>query len=114
MTYAKTNIFEARHQQVAEWAKALAHPARLAILEYLAGAGTCVSGDITRTLPLSRTTASQHLQALKKAGLIKGEISGANVCYCIDTENFAAARAALAAFLTGVAEQPPAPNCDAC
>lgn len=83
MTYSKTDLFEADLQQIAEIAKVMSHPARLAILRYLSKCNTCISGDITNEIPLSRTTVSQHLQELKKVGLIKGEIDGLKINYCL-------------------------------
>ncbi|MBD2768426.1 winged helix-turn-helix transcriptional regulator [Hymenobacter sp. BT664] len=85
MTYAKTTAFTAEQQQLARVAKALAHPARVAIIQLLASKTTCISGDIAAELPLSRTTVSQHLQELKALGLIRGEIDGLTVCYCLNT-----------------------------
>lgn len=87
MTYHKTSLFDADLQDIASIAKTLSHPARLAILRYLASSDTCISGDISDEIPLSRTTVSQHLQELKRAGLIHGEIEGTKVCYCICKEN---------------------------
>ncbi|UYZ62497.1 ArsR/SmtB family transcription factor [Hymenobacter weizhouensis] len=86
MTYAKTTVFTEEQQQLARVAKALAHPARVAIIQLLASKTTCISGDIAAELPLSRTTVSQHLQELKALGLIRGEIDGLTVCYCLNTE----------------------------
>jgi len=86
MTSPKLELFPAEQQSTAALFKALAHPARLAILKYLAESKICMSGDITRELPLSRTTVSQHLSELKDAGLIKGEISGSKVNYCLNPE----------------------------
>jgi predicted transcriptional regulator len=88
MTYAKLTGFTEGQQQLARLAKALAHPARVAIIELLAARQTCISGDIAAELPLSRTTVSQHLQELKAVGLIKGDIDGLTVCYCLNTELF--------------------------
>ncbi len=85
MTYAKNEVFTPELQQLAAFAKTLAHPARLAILDYLAEQNQCVSGDITEEIPLSRTTVSQHLQELKSAGLIKGTVSGTRIYYCLQT-----------------------------
>ncbi|MDO7844841.1 metalloregulator ArsR/SmtB family transcription factor [Hymenobacter sp. M29] len=85
MTYAKTAAFTAGQQQLARVAKALAHPARVAIIQLLASKKTCISGDIAAELPLSRTTVSQHLQELKALDLIRGEIDGLTVCYCLNT-----------------------------
>ena len=86
MTYAKTSAFTEKQQQLARVAKALAHPARIAIIQLLASKKTCISGDIAAELPLSRTTVSQHLQELKALDLIRGEIDGLTVCYCLNTE----------------------------
>ncbi|TVT43028.1 winged helix-turn-helix transcriptional regulator [Hymenobacter setariae] len=86
MTYAKTTVFTDEQQQLARVAKALAHPARVAIIQLLASKTTCISGDIAAELPLSRTTVSQHLQELKALDLIRGEIDGLTVCYCLNTE----------------------------
>jgi ArsR family transcriptional regulator len=86
MTYAKTSSFTEEQQQLARVAKALAHPARVAIIQLLASKTTCISGDIAAELPLSRTTVSQHLQELKALDLIRGEIDGLTVCYCLNTE----------------------------
>jgi len=86
MTYAKVAAFTEQQQQLARVAKALAHPARVAIIQLLASKKTCISGDIAAELPLSRTTVSQHLQELKALDLIRGEIDGVTVCYCLNTE----------------------------
>lgn len=83
MTYKKTELFDKDLQRIAEIAKVMSHPARLAILRYLANCKTCISGDITNEIPLSRTTVSQHLQELKRVGLIHGEIDGLKVNYCL-------------------------------
>jgi DNA-binding transcriptional ArsR family regulator len=82
--YAKTELFDADLQTRAELFKALAHPARLAILRYLAETRTCITGDFSDELPLSRTTVSQHLKELKDAGLIMGTIEGVKTCYCLN------------------------------
>jgi len=82
----KTELFNSELQNLAELAKVLSHPARLAILKHLAECKTCISGDITDAIPLSRTTVSQHLQELKKSGFIQGEIEGVKIHYCLDNE----------------------------
>lgn len=82
----KKEIFSRNLQDVAGIARVLSHPARLAILQYLADCNVCVSGDISREIPLSRTTVSQHLKELKNCGLIQGEIEGTRVHYCINAE----------------------------
>lgn len=86
--YAKLEEFTTAQQELARYSKLLAHPARIAILEYLARENKCISGDISNELPLSRTTVSQHLQELKNNELIKGEINGVTVCYCINWKTY--------------------------
>ncbi|MCB2408116.1 ArsR/SmtB family transcription factor [Hymenobacter lucidus] len=86
MTYAKTADFTPTQQELARLAKALAHPARIAIIQLLAAKKSCISGDIAAELPLSRTTVSQHLQELKALDLIRGDIDGLTVCYCLNVE----------------------------
>jgi ArsR family transcriptional regulator, arsenate/arsenite/antimonite-responsive transcriptional repressor len=102
MGLSKTSSFGARENRLADLAKALAHPARIAILEFLARQDACVCGDIVDHLPLSQSTVSQHLAELKRVGLIKGEIDGPRVCYCIDKGAWDEARHAIAEFLTSV------------
>lgn len=85
MAYSKAKQFSEAEIEIAKIAKALAHPARIAILQFLANCKTCICGDIVSELPLSQSTVSQHLKELKKVGLIKGEIDGSRVCYCLDT-----------------------------
>lgn len=84
MGITKTAGFTKADIETAELAKALAHPARIAILKHLIAAKSCICGDIVDELPLSQSTVSQHLKELKEAGIIKGNISGTSVCYCID------------------------------
>jgi ArsR family transcriptional regulator len=72
--------------ELARLAKALGHPARVAIVRMLLGGGECVCGDIVSRLPLAQATVSQHLKVLKEAGLIRGEIDAPRVCYCINPE----------------------------
>ncbi|HKI44319.1 MAG TPA: metalloregulator ArsR/SmtB family transcription factor [Balneolales bacterium] len=86
MAVTKASLFEEKDIQLADWAKALAHPARIAILNVLARRCTCLCGDITGELPLAQSTISQHLKVLKEAGLIQGEIDGVKVCYCLNPE----------------------------
>lgn len=86
MVQSKTALFSAGQQECAVYFKALAHPARLAILEYLAETKSCITGDISDVLPLGRTTVNQHLNELKKAGLIQGKIDGVKTNYCLNPE----------------------------
>jgi predicted transcriptional regulator len=84
MGATKTDLFTKQQNDIALMAKALAHPARIAILQYLVKKNACVCGDLVDELGLAQATTSQHLKELKSAGLIQGNIEGASVCYCID------------------------------
>ena len=86
MGSSRTEEFKLKDIRVAKYAKALAHPARIAILNLLIKKKACICGNIVDELPLSQSTVSQHLKELKQAGLIKGDIDGASVCYCIDAK----------------------------
>jgi len=84
MGASKAEYFTDRQNSTATMFKALGHPARIAILEYLLKVDDCICGDIVNELPLAQPTISQHLRELKGAGLIKGNIDGNAICYCID------------------------------
>ncbi|SEW45105.1 transcriptional regulator, ArsR family [Chitinophaga sp. YR573] len=84
MGASKTDLFTKQQNDIALMAKALAHPARIAILQYLVRKNACVCGDLVEELGLAQATTSQHLKELKSAGIIQGNIEGASVCYCID------------------------------
>ena len=84
MGATKTEHFTDKQNAIAILAKALGHPARVAIVEYLVKVDACICGDIVNELPLAQPTISQHLKELKNAGLIKGNIEGNAICYCID------------------------------
>ena len=84
MGATKTEHFTDEQNQLATIAKALGHPARIAIIEYLMKVNECICGDIVNELPLAQPTVSQHLKELKNAGIIKGNIEGNSICYCID------------------------------
>lgn len=86
--YAKTVEFDTDLQALAQAAKLLSHPARIAIIKLLAEKTTCISGDIANELPLSRATVCQHLQELKNVDLIRGEVSGLKVNYCLNVEKW--------------------------
>jgi len=104
MGLSKTEEFTKNQNEIALIAKALGHPARIAILQYLSEQKSCVCGDIVEELPLSQSTVSQHLKELKKAGLIKGEIEGPSVCYCIDPKALLKAKKLLGDLLHEVHE----------
>ncbi len=89
MGLTKTADFTAQQNDIAVIAKALGHPARIAIIEYLLRVDTCICGDIVNELPLAQATVSQHLKELKNADLIKGNIEGTAICYCINKETLA-------------------------
>ena len=84
MGASKTEHFTETQNQIATMTKALGHPARIAIMEFLMKVDSCICGDIVNQLPLAQPTVSQHLRELKNAGLIKGNIEGTAICYCID------------------------------
>lgn len=84
MGLTKTEEFTLEQNELAALAKAIAHPARIAILQFLVQRKSCMCGDIVEELPLSQSTVSQHLQELKKVGLIQGSIDGPRICYCIE------------------------------
>jgi ArsR family transcriptional regulator len=88
MGLAKSEIFTAEQNEIANFAKAFGHPARVAILQHLFKINTCICGDLVHEIGLAQATISQHLKELKHLGLIKGTIDGTSVCYCIDTENW--------------------------
>lgn len=96
MGATKLNSYSKQETALSNYAKALGHPARIAILNLLIKKKTCICGDIVDELPLSQSTVSQHLKELKKAGLIKGEIEGVSVCYCIDEFEWGKAKILLA------------------
>jgi len=84
MGASKTEHFTDKQNEIASLAKALGHPARIAIIEYLLKVDDCICGDIVNELPLAQATVSQHLKELKSSGLIKGSIEGNAICYCIN------------------------------
>lgn len=100
MGASKTEHFTDQQNRIAVLAKALGHPARVAIMEYLMSVDTCICGDIVNELPLAQPTVSQHLKELKNAGLIKGSIEGNAICYCIDNK----ALQTLQSYFAGIAE----------
>ena len=106
MGLTKTENFTQRQNQLAAFAKALGHPARVAIVEYLLQHDTCICGDLVDELPLSQSTVSQHLKELKQVGIIKGEIEGVRVCYCIDPIVWTLAKEMLTGLLSGQAGKP--------
>ena len=96
MGTTKSDKFSHQQNSLAQITKALGHPARIAIIQYLIKAQSCICGDIVDELPLSQSTVSQHLKELKASGLIKGTVEGPSVCYCINSEVWNRAKEELA------------------
>ena len=107
MATARTEEFTVRDNRVAKYAKALSHPARVAILRLLLKKQSCICSEIVDELPLSQSTVSQHLKELKEAGLIKGDIDGPRTCYCVDEAEWAQASKQMAEFLNLTAAKKP-------
>ena len=101
MGLTKAELFTERQKRIAQLTKTLGHPARIAILMYLMKKNACVCGDIVGKIPLAQSTISQHLKALKQAGIIQGEISGTKTCYCIDPTVWQEMRTVLNTFFSG-------------
>lgn len=91
MGITKTIDYTKTELHIAKYAKALAHPARIAIIQLLLKKQSCICGDIVDELPISQSTVSQHLKELKEVGLIKGQIDGTSVCYCVDEKEWSKA-----------------------
>lgn len=89
MGASKSDSFSVEHNEIASLFKALSHPARIAIVEYLLTVDSCICGDIVNELPLAQPTISQHLKELKNANIIKGNIEGTAICYCLNPETMA-------------------------
>src|SRR5471030_1260353 len=98
MGLTKTEIFTAEQNRLALMLKALAHPARIAILQQIINANACICGDLVDELGLAQATISQHLKELKNAGLIQGTIEGVSVCYCIEPKAWQLLRSELDVF----------------
>jgi predicted transcriptional regulator len=88
MGITKTDLFTEEQNALAQMAKVLGHPARVAILQYLVKSNTCINGDLVQELGLAQATISQHLRELKEVGFIQGTIEGVSVCYCINPEKW--------------------------
>ncbi len=99
MGITKTEIFTDQQNQVAMFAKAYGHPARVAILQYLFKINACICGELVEEIGLAQPTISQHLKELKNLGLIKGSIEGTSICYCIHQENWTAMKKVMKQFL---------------
>ncbi len=100
MGLTKTEIFTDKQNKLAVMLKAIAHPARIAIIQYLVKSQACICGDLVEELGLAQATISQHLKELKNAGLIQGTIDGTSVCYCIDPKVWKQYKGALESFFS--------------
>ena len=98
MGLTKTDIFTSYQNEVAKLAKTLGHPARIAILQYVAKTNGCICGDLVDEIGLAQATISQHLKELKNSGIIQGTIEGTSVCYCIDIKKWNEVRIMLDSF----------------
>lgn len=98
MGLTKTEIFNDKQNRLAQMMKALAHPARIAIIQHLLKSQACICGDLVEELGLAQATISQHLKELKSVGLIQGTIEGTSVCYCIDPKVWKQYKAAFDSF----------------
>ena len=99
MGITKTEIFTEQQNEIATFAKAFGHPARVAILQHLFRINACICGDLVEEIGLAQPTISQHLKELKNLGLIKGSIEGTSICYCIATENWTKMKKVMMQFL---------------
>src|SRR3954469_17114465 len=102
MGITKTELFTKRQNELANIARALGHPARIAILQHLAKANACICNDLVAELGLAQPTISQHLKELKSMGLIQGTVEGTSVCYCIDDKTWSRYRKLFADFFTDI------------
>ena len=102
MGTTKAEIFTDEQNELANLAKALAHPARIAIVQELSKLNSCVCGELVTEIGLAQSTISQHLSELKKEGLITGETEGVRTCYCLDSKKWQQAFSSLSTFLSGV------------
>ncbi|MGN7722299.1 ArsR/SmtB family transcription factor [Chitinophaga sp. 22620] len=102
MGITRTELFSKKQNDMANMAKVIAHPARIAILQYLINVNTCICGDLVEELGLAQATISQHLKELKNAGLIQGTVEGTSVCYCIHPGSWKKFREHFAAFFVEV------------
>lgn len=99
MGLSKSEIFTDEQNKISAFAKVFGHPARVAILEHLFKSDACICGDLVDVIGLAQPTISQHLKELKNIGLIKGNVEGTSVCYCIHTENWTKMKSVINAFL---------------
>ncbi len=105
MGLTKSEIFSAEQNHLAQLLKALAHPARIAILQEIMKANTCICGDLVTELGLAQATISQHLKELKNSGIIQGTVEGTSVCYCINPKTWKVLEKEIGNFLSALKTQ---------
>jgi predicted transcriptional regulator len=106
MGVTKSEIFTEEQNKLAQLLKALAHPARIAIIQQIIKSNACICGDLVGELGLAQATISQHLKELKNAGLIQGTIEGVSICYCINPESWKMLEAILGDFIASYKGSP--------
>lgn len=99
MGISKTEIFTEEQNQLAQLAKVLGHPARIAILQEIIKSNSCICGDLVTEIGLAQATISQHLKELKSIGIIKGNVEGTSICYCIDKDKWSEMQLLLSGFI---------------
>jgi len=104
MGLAKSELFSTHQNQLANLAKVLGHPARIAILQHLSAINACICGDLVDEIGLAQPTISQHLKELKKVDLIQGEVEGTSICYCINTDKWSEAKELMNKFFVAVSK----------
>ncbi len=109
MGVIKSDLFTQKQNQIALFAKAFGHPARVAIIQHLFKIQRCICGDLVEEIGLAQPTISQHLKELKSLGLIKGNVEGTSICYCIDSEQWTRMKKVMNVFLNQ-----PIPETDCC
>jgi len=111
MGISKTDLFTKKQNEMANIARVLGHPARIAILQHLVKINACICNDFVLEIGLAQPTISQHLKELKQAGLIKGSIEGTSICYCIDPKAWDKYKKLFSDFFTDLNETTCAPGC---
>ena len=111
MGLTKSDIFTEKQNKLADLAKVLGHPARIAILQHLIKVNACICGELVLEIGLAQPTISQHLKELKRVGIIQGTIEGTSICYCINPENWKAIQNLFDAFFTNFSSKTDSDSC---
>ncbi|WP_088340282.1 ArsR/SmtB family transcription factor [Robiginitalea sediminis] len=105
MGVSKSELFNSQQNEIAQVAKVLAHPARVAILQYISRQDACICSDLVEETGLAQATISQHLSEIKKIGLLKGNFQGKNLCYCIDKDRWETFSTLFESFFNRISQQ---------